>query len=263
MKFGRAVNLCQREMGHGRWLETVFLACALAMAVCLSATICSAQDDEDWHVVPHSSGGGGSVSGDAAAGSNSVTKETAGAAEIVVACGERARPAGEPFKSIMAQIMAVRDAPADIQLFESVAPTGPHSRPPGCAFYNLPQMTKFLNSWMNMQDSKALEPMFYAVLAHELGHLMHHDFDPGRRALGSVRLELEADQFAGYTLSRLNIRAENISDYYRLTGDDFAGAANSHGNSGQRAAAFMAGWRRAEMGLTEQSTIGVGGSDHP
>jgi len=251
-------------MSRGRRLESVFLACALAMAVYLSATVCAAQNDEDWHVVPHPSGGEGSVtSRDAAASPNSITKGTAGSAEIVVACGERARPAGEPFRSIMAQIMAVWDAPADIQLFESVAPSGPHSRPPGCAFYNPQQMTKFLDSWMNIHDSKALEPMFYAVLAHELGHLMHHDFDPARRALDGVRRELEADQFAGYTLSRLNIRAENISDYYRLTGDDFAGASNSHGNSGQRAAAFMAGWRRAEMGLTEQSTIGVGGSDHP
>lgn len=231
------------------------------MAVCLSATVCAAQD-EDWHVVPHPSGDEGSVTGEAPAASpNSHTDKKARSREVIVACGERARPAREPFKSIMARITAVWDG--DVQIFESLAPTVAHSRPPGCVFYSLPGMAGILIPWMNIQDNKAMEAVLYAVFAHEVGHLMHHDFDRERLALDAVRRELEADQFAGYTLSRLNIRAENISDYYRLTGDDFAGASHSHGDSGQRAAAFMAGWRRAELGLTEQSTIGVGGSDHP
>ncbi len=164
---------------------------------------------------------------------------------------------------MMARVASVWDAQAEVQLFESSSRRPAYARGPGCIFYSPAAMAWTMTTWMHIEDDKAKQSVFYAILAHELGHVMHHDFDPQRRALGSVRCELEADQFAGYTLSRLNIRAENIADYYRLTGDDFFGFKVSHGTGEQRDAAFMAGWRRGELGLTEQSTIGVGGTGQP
>jgi hypothetical protein len=151
----------------------------------------------------------------------------------------------------------------DVRIYESVKPMAPHAKAGGCIFYNRYAMGGLVSGWMNIEQRDNVKPMVYAIIAHELGHQVHRDFDADRIALGNVRRELEADQFAGYTLSRLNIRAGNIADYYRLTGDDFGGVSESHGNSGQRAEAFMQGWRRGEMGLSEQSTIGVGGEDHP
>lgn len=240
----------------------MLLGCALAIAVCLSSAPGAAQDD--WRVVPHSNSAEGSASGESPASRpNSSSDAPDRSREFVIACGERARPAGEPLKSMMAQIASVWGAQADVQLFESSSRRPAYARGPGCVFYSPTGMAWTTAALMHIEDDKAKQSVFYAILAHELGHVMHHDFERGRQQLGSVRCELEADQFAGYTLSRLNIRAENISDYYRLTGDDSFGFQVSHGTGEQRGAAFLAGWRRGEMGLTEQSTIGVGGTGHP
>jgi len=164
---------------------------------------------------------------------------------------------------MMQAVASVWDAQGQVELFESTSRRPAYARGPGCVFFSPRGIAWTMNTWMHIQDDTARQSVFYAILAHELGHVMHHDFDSARRALGSVRCELEADQFAGYTLSRMNIRAEDISDYYKLTGDDFFGFNVSHGTGAQRQAAFMAGWRRGEMGLSEQSTIGVGGTGQP
>lgn len=218
-----------------------------------------AQDD-DWHVVPRA----GSADG---RGNSARPEASPGDAEsshqFVIACGERARPANEPLKSMMRQIASVWGAQDEVQLFESSSSRPAYARGPGCIFFSPKAIAWTMSTWMHIKDDKAKQAVFYAIMAHELGHVMHRDFEPARRQLGSVRCELEADQFAGYTLSRLNIRAEDISDYYRLTGDDFFGFNVSHGTGAQRDAAFMAGWRRGEMGLSEQSTIGVGGTGQP
>jgi hypothetical protein len=181
---------------------------------------------------------------------------------VIDACGEEARPADEQMTSILERVSELWNV-KDVHVYESVNPSGPHARAGGCVFYNRKTLGGLLGGWMKIEDRNRVDPMLVAIMAHELGHEVHNDFDPARRALGTVRCELEADQFAGYTLSRLNIRAENIAQYYRLTGDDFGGVMNSHGNSAQRSEAFMQGWRRGESGLSEQSVIGVGGEDHP
>ncbi len=237
-----------------RFLLGSVLSAALSLGVLLGAGA-----EEDWRVVtpPGAAEATKPAPGAAAPAPRSQLSAAQG---LVVACGEAARPAGAPFKSTMAQVAALWDA--DARIYESVAPIPAHCRPGGCVFYNQQAMAKLLGRLMKVENA-SVRPMLYAIMAHELGHLMHHDFASGRLALSSVRRELEADQFAGYTLSRLNLRAENLADYYRLTGDDFSGGTASHGDSAQRAAAFMAGWRRGEMGLSEQSTIGVGGTDHP
>ena len=190
--------------------------------------------------------------------------ETAAArAAPVIACGEEARPGNPLMTSIMAWLTAMFGV-RNVLVYESIRPLGPHAAAGGCVFYNPANLGGLLANWMRIDDQKRVAPMLYAILAHELGHEIHNDFDPQRRQLGTVRCELEADQFAGYTLSRLNIRAEDIADYYRVTGDDFfPGISGSHGRSTQRVEAFLQGWKRGEMGLSEQSVIGVGGEDHP
>jgi hypothetical protein len=198
---------------------------ALAIVVSSSAPPAAAQD-EDWHVVPRPDSADGRANSPRPESSSGAT---AASSELVVACGERARPAGEPLKSMMHRIASVWGAQDEVQLFESSSSRPAYARGPACVFFSPKAMAWTMSTWMHIEDDMAKQAVFYAILAHELGHVMHRDFEPARRQLGSVRCELEADQFAGYTLSRLNIRAEDISDYYRLTGDDFFGFDVSHG----------------------------------
>jgi hypothetical protein len=197
---------------------------------------------------------------DSAAPSLQTARPTAPQAALT-ACGESARPAGEPFRSIVARLAEVSGVSA--QLYESVAQTSPHARAGGCIFYNREELGGLFQRWLGLTQPGLAEPMLYAVFAHELGHLAHHDFSEERAQVAPMTRELEADRFAGYMLSRLSIRVDDLTDYYRLTGDDFTGIRHDHGESGQRAEAFTQGWQRAELGLVEQSTIGVGSTDHP
>jgi predicted metalloprotease len=101
--------------------------------------------------------------------------------------------------------------------------------------------------------------MLYAIMAHELGHIEHHDY---QRNASSVTKELEADRFSGYTLSRMGIPRDNITPFYSLGGDEFSGV-HDHGFSSQRIAAFDQGWKRAEWkqpenGVTAAANAGSG-----
>ncbi len=194
-------------------------------------------------------------------GSQPRTAGASGPQRRILACGEAARAAGEPFRSIVARLVEVSNV--DAQVYESIAQTSPHARPGGCIFYNSDELNNLLQHWMALPRSSLAEPMLYAIFAHELGHLAHGDFSEERAEVDPMTRELEADRFAGYTLSRLNVSVDDLTGYYRLTGDDFSGIRHDHGDSGQRAEAFTVGWRRAELGLIEQSTVGVGSSDHP
>jgi hypothetical protein len=192
---------------------------------------------------------------------NLATMRSSGRQLVLMACGEAARPAAEPFRSIVARLEEASGVNA--QVYESVARTSPHARPGGCIFYNSGELNGLFHHWFVLSQPRLNEPLLYAIFAHELGHLSHNDFSEERAQVDPMIRELEADRFAGYMLSRLNISVDDLTDYYRLTGDDFTGIRHDHGNSGQRAEAFMQGWRRAELGLLEQSTIGVGSTDHP
>src|SRR5260370_40685178 len=91
--------------------------------------------------------------------------------------------------------------------------------------------------------------MIYAIMAHELGHIEHHDYD--RTDVSSVDKELEADRFSGYTLSRMGISRGNITPFYSLGGDAFS-AVHDHGFSPERSAACNQGWKPAERGQPER-----------
>jgi hypothetical protein len=114
--------------------------------------------------------------------------------------------------------------------------------------------------WMNVQNPETVRPMLYAILAHEMGHQLHGDTEPG--ATPAHERELSADRFAGYSLERLGIRRldrTEVTAYYQLTGDDFTGGDGSHGSGAERAAAFEDWWQRAALGLREQDVEPAGG----
>jgi len=181
-------------------------------------------------------------------------------------CGEMARPATEPYKSVVAEID--RQAGADAPVYESMQPGSPHVSRGGCIFYNTAFLDAFLRGETDSHGVPDRTSMLYAIMAHELGHIVHHDYD---RDVSSVTKELEADRFSGYMLSRMGIARDNISAYYSLGGDEFSGV-HDHGFSNQRTAAFDQGWKRAEWNQPENggaaaqnnagaTTESVGGTD--
>ena len=122
-------------------------------------------------------------------------------------CGEMARPAAEPYKSIVANIE--REWGANAPVYESVRADSPHVSRGGCIFYNPIFMETFLRGETDEHGEPDKTSMIYAIMAHELGHIEHHDYE--RTQVSSVEKELEADRFSGYTLSRLGISHANIT----------------------------------------------------
>jgi hypothetical protein len=186
------------------------------------------------------------------------------AGAIVQPCGEDARPAQEPYKSIVAQLNDMWGT--NFPVFESVRAMSPHAHNGGCIFYNQEFLNNLMVKWMRIDDQDAVRPMLYAIFAHELGHLAHGDFDPGQDNVPVKNKELAADQFAGYSLARLGIRrldSDEVTRYYQMTGDDFVGHSSGHGNGDERTSAFQDGWHRAEVGLPEQGSRPAGGLGEP
>jgi hypothetical protein len=221
------------------------------------------EDDDNWQVVtpPHEQE---PANANPAQGSGLPQQQSSSAAhkdgEIFTACGERARNASPQVREIVDEINRMWNS--DARVYEAVAPVGPHAKKGGCIFYNPTEMAGLLNGWMNIREAKAVQPVVIAIFAHEVGHIVHRDLDSSRANVAPEERELEADRFAGYTMSLLRIRPDNIVTYYRLTGDDFTGGYHSHGTSDQRAAAFEKGWKLAEMGSSEESVVparGLGG----
>jgi hypothetical protein len=232
-------------------------AVALATAVIFASIMCSrplrAQDD--WHVVERHMNN---------APAEPAAKPSAKTGAQMTVCGEAARPAGEPYKSIVAQLNDMWGT--NFPVYESVNAGSPHANSRGCIFYNQDFLDSLMQQWMKIDDPDAVRPMLYAIFAHELGHLAHGDFDPGQQNVPVKNKELAADQFAGYSLERMGIRRLDpveVTRYYQLTGDDFIGRASGHGNGDERTTAFQDGWHRAEVGLPEQGTRPAGGLGEP
>ncbi len=220
----------------------------MALAVGTAGALAHGADD-DWEVVDHTF----SVHPPATESSPAATVLPDGA---FLACGERALPAKEPFKSIIATLNEMWGTRAPI--YESVARISPHvARSGGCIFYNLPYIHKMTIGRMRVTDEDQFRMMLYEICAHELGHLVHGDPTPARAGVPPVIRELEADRFAGYTLHRLNpgrFDAAQIDFYEQAIGDDFEGVQNGHHGSGQqRAAAFQQGWDLARTGVAEDA----------
>jgi hypothetical protein len=238
-------------------------AAAIALALAFAAGRARAQSPgDDWQEVGHQT-----IESAAPAPSSSSSSSSASAGEgrrVVNACGERAYAAGEPYRTIMANLNELWGTHA--RIYESVKVSGPHARPGGCIFFNRRFLRILTRRWMGIDDPDQLTEILYAIAAHELGHLMHGDLTPARAGVPMETRELEADRFAGYSLWRLNIHfdADETANYYKLVGDDFVGGYDDHGTGVQRVAAFKEGWDLARMGLPEESEaapVGGLGSD--
>ena len=236
----------------GRRQNTIAWVAATLALLALSAEPRTARAADDWQVIEKHTQ-------DSAPEPDSAPKSDA----TVVACGERARPATDAYRAIVSQLNDMNGV--DFHVYESVTETGPHAREGGCIFYNRAFLATLLANWMNISDPAAMNPMLYAIFAHEEGHLIHEDFDPRNQRIAAKTKELAADQFAGYTLERLGMRldSDEITRYYQLTGDDFFGQAGDHGSGEERAEAFRDGWHRAQVGLPEQGQRPAGGFGTP
>ena len=230
----------------------------VSMISTISMTAARALADDDWEAVPSSSSALAAPAPVVNRPARSTHRTTArpalpavdGAANEMVACGERAVPASDKIRRIVSQINGTWGS--NVQVYRSVAAEGPHSIGGGCIFYNPDALAVLLGLRLNLTDPNVLTPMLYAIFAHEVGHEVHRDFDPSRAAVPNQIKELEADRFAGYTMKRLDVPATGLSPYWSMTGDEF-GIGASHGSSAQRVAAFKEGWHEAEWNRAENS----------
>jgi hypothetical protein len=232
-----------------RW--PIVIAGGVALAA-VTASVAGAQESDDWKVIERKSNYG-DPDGETAA-------ETQHADDgIVNACGMKARPAQPQYAGMIAEINGLWGV--DFPLYESTSVKSVFARKGGCVFYSPEFFDALMGTWMNVRDPAARTPLLYAVLAHEVGHQYHGDFDWRRDRVSVKTKELGADQFAGYTLARLRMRLDpdEVTKYYQMVGDDFIGTSSDHGTGKERTAAFMDGWRRGRAGVPEESARPAGG----
>lgn len=248
--------------GSGHALARLAITALVLGCVALGTRPALAQDD-DWSVVSHqvresspSQGETAAPRAESAAPQASAQQPQPTADGAQMTCGELARPAAEPYKTIVANID--REAGIDTPVYESVRADSPHVSRSGCIFYNTTFIEAFLRGETDEHGEPDKIPMIYAIMAHEVGHLVHRDYQ--RTDVSSVTKELEADRFSGYTLSRLSIPRANITPYYSLGGDEFSGI-HDHGFSDQRIAAFNQGWQLAEWNRPEDGSTLKGTAD--
>jgi hypothetical protein len=247
-----------RKAMTGRGNLKVILGFIASIAIA-SATIARAQDD--WEAVGHQTTEEPSASTQQPGSAEQATAPVAGSqSKTFYACGEKGAAASNDMQSMVARIDALWNT--DVRIYQSVEPETPHASAGGCIFYNKPFLRALLTNRLDLEDPNAVGPMLWAIFAHEVGHEMHHDFDPSRASVSSEVKELEADRFAGYTLEKLDIPATNITPYYSLAGDEFGGQVK-HGSSEQRVAAFKEGWHLAEWNRPEGSQSALSATDEP
>jgi hypothetical protein len=252
-----------RRERRRQWLDAGALAVAGIFAIAaLAAGAVPARAQDDWQVIERHT-----TQSPPSEAKPAQSAPAQGANATIVACGERARPAGEPYRSIMSRLNEMYGT--DYHIYESVRPYQPHARTGGCIFYNRQELASLVGKWMGVSDSGAQNPMLYAIFAHEFAHEYHGDVDSSPSPGGVRARELAADRFAGYTLERLGIPRldpDQVAFYYRVIGDDFLGGvgrADAHGTAADRTTALEDGWKRAEMGLPESGGEPAGGFGQP
>ncbi len=234
--------------------RTAALCAAFAIGAILiaSSTNSALAQEDDWKVVNRKTNYDKSQEPGASAAPQAKD-------EIITACGMKARAPQPQYAGMVAQINDVWNV--NFPVYESVRVKSVFAQPGGCIFYSPAFIEALVGTWMNVSDDGARTPLVYAIFAHEVGHVYHGDFDWRRDRVSAKTKELGADQFAGYTLARLNMRLDpdDITKYYQLVGDDFVGTVSDHGTGKERTAAFMDGWRRGRAGVPEQSARPAGG----
>lgn len=176
-------------------------------------------------------------------------------AKTFTACGERVTAAAPRIQEIVDRIDELWGT--NFPVYQTIELEQPHAAPGGCIFYNPTALATILEYRLDANDKQVVDPLVWAVFAHEIGHQVHQDNEKSRRWVPTETKELEADRFAGYTLERLEIPATDLTAFWNLTGDEFGGgpvaAHNQHGLSSQRVAAFKQGWHLAEWNRAENS----------
>lgn len=241
------------------------LTLVMVVILAIVPAICrAAGPSDDWEMIEDQKNDSQPKPASAGASSAAPQEEASAAGDkVFLACGERVRAAQEPYLSILATLNHLWHS--DARIYESVTPSSPHARTGGCIYYNREYLQMLTRRWMGIDDPEQLEPMLYAINAHELAHIVHGDLSGPRATDVPIETkELEADRFAGYTLWRLNIQrfdAAETEHYYQAIGDDFIGVHGSHGTAKQRTTAFQDGWDQARIGLPENSNRPAGGLD--
>jgi hypothetical protein len=244
----------------------LILVVVVAFVLSVFAIDASAQDD--WEAVPNNSSQDSRGTNDTTAPApdssspptapmrhrravaNPSPMAPASSSGVTIACGEKVVPASPKIQSIVSQINGAWGS--NVNVYRSVAMSGPHAKNGGCVFYNPEGLAMLLGLRLNLNDPNVVTPILYAIFAHEVGHEVHRDFDPSRNAVPDDIKELEADRFAGYTMEKLNVPATGLTPYWSMTGDEF-GAGVKHGSSEQRVGAFKEGWHEAEWNRAENS----------
>jgi hypothetical protein len=242
-----------------------FVGAALALAALVLVCASGRARADDWEAVPSDSAQSGTPAAPAVSAAPAsrrpshrstsapadTTPEASDAAPAVVnACGEAATAPSEQIATIVDQINHAWGS--DVHVYQSVAPEGPHALAGGCIFYNAAEMAVLLGVQLDVRDADRVEPMLYAIFAHEVGHEDHGDFDASRAAVPNKTKELEADRFAGYTMQKLGVPATGLAPYWSMTGDEFS-RGHSHGGSEERVASFKEGWHLAQWNRAEDS----------
>jgi len=243
---------------------TLRIAFALTLAFRLVDFAPAAMAQDDWEVISppadqhHAPVPGSGSTSEKLPGRESLPKP---ANDTVTACGEQAHPASPRVAAIIARINALWGS--DFRVYQTTAPEGPHAAAGGCILYNTSVMAALMVGRLDVADVNVVEPLLWAIFAHEVGHQVHDDFSYARSAVSDETKELEADRFAGYTLERLKIRATDLTPYWTMTGDEFGAGHYRHGSSEKRVAAFRQGWHLAEWNRRESSQAVESALDEP
>src|ERR1019366_5515576 len=120
------------------------LAIALAAFAMLAGGVVigakSIHAEDDWQVIERHTT---NAPADTSAGAAPAAKAAGGA---LVACGEAARPAGEPYKTIVAQLNDMWGT--NFPVYESLRAGSPHASSGGCIFYNQQFLDSLFQRWM-------------------------------------------------------------------------------------------------------------------
>ena len=220
---GRRANTLDASLSSRTFARLAIAALVLGCAA-LGTRPALAQDD-DWSVVPsqsqseqvHQSHPSKANPAEADLGASQALPHEVqpGADGAQMICGEMARPAVEPYKSIVADID--RQWGTNAPVYESVRADSPHVSRAGCIFYNPTFMEVFLRGETDEHGEPDKTSMIYAIMAHELGHIEHHDLRAHGRAPASTRNSRPIASPAT-TLSRMGISRGNITPFYSLGG---------------------------------------------
>jgi hypothetical protein len=198
-----------RKAMTGRGNLKVILGFVASIAIA-SATVARAQDD--WEAVGHQTTEEPSASTQQPGSAEQTTAPVVESrAKTFYACGEKGEAASDDMQSMVARIDRLWNT--DVRIYQSVEPETPHASAGGCIFYNTPFLKALLTNRLDMEDPNAVGPMLWAIFAHEVGHEMHHDFDPSR----GERIE-RGQGTRGRSLRRLHTRKAGYprDQYYAL-----------------------------------------------